>query len=184
LVPTQGNSLRRYEQRLERSEKNNKFISPEDDLDVLAEKLARDRGASGDSRTYLEAVRNRSAAAGGMGTASAGKTGQDGPPQPQLIGLKCHDLAFDSIVIEERYCRGDWSEPKSSASNATIGVGGLVIERIHRLKLVTVEVKAGLRRISEIKIPAKSTIHAVLDRHGLVERRDRVRHQLRELLYP
>lgn len=29
------------------------------------------------------------------------------------------------------------------------------------------------RRFSEIKIPAKSTIHAVLDRHGLVERRGR-----------
>jgi transposase InsO family protein len=31
------------------------------------------------------------------------------------------------------------------------------------------------RRFSDIKIPAKSTIHAVLDRHGLVERRGRVR---------
>jgi putative transposase len=32
-----------------------------------------------------------------------------------------------------------------------------------------------LRRFSGIKIPAKSTIHAVLDRHGLVERRPRSR---------
>ena len=32
-----------------------------------------------------------------------------------------------------------------------------------------------IRRFSGIKIPAKSTIHAVLDRHGLVERRGRVR---------
>ena len=32
-----------------------------------------------------------------------------------------------------------------------------------------------LRRFSGIAIPAKSTIHAVLDRHGLVERRTRVR---------
>ncbi len=30
-------------------------------------------------------------------------------------------------------------------------------------------------RFSEIKIPVKSTIHAVLDRHGLVERRGRLR---------
>ena len=30
-----------------------------------------------------------------------------------------------------------------------------------------------IRRFSGIKIPAKSTIHAVLDRHGLVERRGR-----------
>src|SRR6201988_5136313 len=32
-----------------------------------------------------------------------------------------------------------------------------------------------LRRFSEIPLPAKSTIHAVLDRHGLFERRGRVR---------
>ena len=32
-----------------------------------------------------------------------------------------------------------------------------------------------LRRYSDIKLPAKSTIHAVLDRHGLVEPRGRVR---------
>src|SRR5947209_8637807 len=32
-----------------------------------------------------------------------------------------------------------------------------------------------LRRFAGIPIPAKSTIHAVLDRHGLVERRGRVR---------
>jgi transposase InsO family protein len=31
------------------------------------------------------------------------------------------------------------------------------------------------RRFSGIKLPAKSTIHAVLDRHGLVERRGRLR---------
>jgi transposase len=34
-----------------------------------------------------------------------------------------------------------------------------------------------IRRFSGIKIPAKSTLHAVLDRHGLVERRGRVRHR-------
>jgi hypothetical protein len=32
-----------------------------------------------------------------------------------------------------------------------------------------------MRRFSGIKIPAKSTIHAVLDRYGLVERRGRLR---------
>src|ERR1700726_172206 len=32
-----------------------------------------------------------------------------------------------------------------------------------------------IRRFSGIKVPAKSTIHAVLDRHGLVERRGRSR---------
>src|SRR5882724_2615237 len=41
-----------------------------------------------------------------------------------------------------------------------------------------------LRRFSGIPIPAKSTIHAVLDRHGLVERRGRVRRRAKEPLYP
>lgn len=61
----------------------------------------------------------------------------------ELIGLKWHDLGFDSIVVDERYCRGDWSEPKSNASNTTIGVDRSVIERIHRLKLLTVEINGG-----------------------------------------
>ncbi len=34
-----------------------------------------------------------------------------------------------------------------------------------------------IRRFSGIPIPARSTIHVVLDRHGLVERRGRVRHR-------
>jgi hypothetical protein len=45
--------------------------------------------------------------------------------------------------INERYCRGDWGAPKSESSNATIPVNRSVIERIHRLKLITVVVKAG-----------------------------------------
>jgi len=42
-----------------------------------------------------------------------------------------------------RYCRGDWGAPKSDASNATIGVNRCVIARIRRMRLLTVEVKAG-----------------------------------------
>lgn len=40
----------------------------------------------------------------------------------ELLGLKWNDLGFDTISVDERYCRGDWSEPKSESSNATIGV--------------------------------------------------------------
>jgi integrase len=61
----------------------------------------------------------------------------------ELAALKWNDVGFDSITIDERYCRGDWSQPKSDASNATIGVDRCVIERIHRLKLLTVSVRAG-----------------------------------------
>ena len=49
----------------------------------------------------------------------------------------------DSITVEERYCRGDWAAPKTLASAATIGVAPEVIARIHRLKTLTVEVRAG-----------------------------------------
>lgn len=61
----------------------------------------------------------------------------------ELIGLRWEDVHEDSVTIDERFCRGDWGAPKSEASNATIGVNRCVIERIHRLKLLTVEVKAG-----------------------------------------
>ncbi len=61
----------------------------------------------------------------------------------ELAGLRWNDVHPDSITVDERYCRGDWGAPKSEASNATIGVKGCVIERIHRLKLLTVEVRAG-----------------------------------------
>jgi integrase len=71
----------------------------------------------------------------------------------ELVGLRWRNVLADSIRIEERYCRGDWGAPKSEASNATIPVNRTVIERIHRLKAVTIEVKAGLavRRYPAVK---------------------------------
>jgi integrase len=62
----------------------------------------------------------------------------------EVIGLKWRCLHPDSITIEERYCRGDWSVPKTDASAATIGVEPHVIARILRLKTLTAEVRAGL----------------------------------------
>src|SRR5271167_2311678 len=69
----------------------------------------------------------------------------------ELAALKWNDVGFDSITIDERYCRGDWSQPKRDASNATIGADRCVIERVHRLKLLTVEVRAG-RAIRKHKV--------------------------------
>jgi integrase len=71
----------------------------------------------------------------------------------ELAGLRWNDIHPDSITIDERYCRGDWGAPKSDASNATIGVNHCVIERIHGLKQLTVEVKAGpaVRRYKAVK---------------------------------
>lgn len=61
----------------------------------------------------------------------------------ELIGLRWRNIHADSITIDQRYCRGDWDEPKSDASNTTIPVNMKVIERIHRLGTLTVQVKAG-----------------------------------------
>ena len=62
----------------------------------------------------------------------------------ELVGLRWGKVHGDSITIDERFCRGEWGEPKSEASNATIAVSPAVIERIHRLKTLTIEVRAGL----------------------------------------
>jgi len=61
----------------------------------------------------------------------------------EVIGLKWRCIHTDSITVEERFCRGDWSTPKTSASAATIGVAPQVIARIVRLKSLTVDVRAG-----------------------------------------
>jgi len=61
----------------------------------------------------------------------------------ELAALRWNDLGENTITIDERYCRGDWGAPKSESSNATIPVNRSVIERIHRLKLITVVVRAG-----------------------------------------
>jgi integrase len=64
----------------------------------------------------------------------------------ELAALKWDDVGENSLTIDERFCRGDWAAPKSDASNATIAVNRSVIERIHRLKLLTVEVRAGVAK--------------------------------------
>ena len=71
----------------------------------------------------------------------------------ELIGLRWRNVGTDSITVEERYCRGDWGPPKSEASSATVPVNSAVIDRIHRLKTVEVEVKAGcaVRRYRAVK---------------------------------
>jgi integrase len=71
----------------------------------------------------------------------------------ELIGLRWRNVGTDSITVEERYCRGDWGPPKREASNATVPVNSAVIDRIHRLMTVEVEVKAGctVRRHPAVK---------------------------------
>ena len=61
----------------------------------------------------------------------------------EVIGLKWRCIHADSITVEERFCRGDWSVPKTDSSAATIGVEPHVISRMLRLKSLAVEVRAG-----------------------------------------
>jgi integrase len=61
----------------------------------------------------------------------------------ELIGLRWNDVGHDSLMVDERCCRGDWSARKSEAGNAPVAVQRHVIERIHSLKLRTVEVRTG-----------------------------------------
>jgi integrase len=61
----------------------------------------------------------------------------------ELIGLKWRCIHADSITVEERYSRGDWSVPKTQASAATIGVSPQVITRMLCLKTLSVKVRAG-----------------------------------------
>jgi len=61
----------------------------------------------------------------------------------ELIGLKWEDLHTDSLTIDERYSRGEWGCPKTTASSATIGVDERVIQRINRLKDLEVTINWG-----------------------------------------
>lgn len=61
----------------------------------------------------------------------------------ELAALKWRCVHADSITVEERYCRGDWAAPKTEASAATIGVQRHVVERIERLKGITLSIRAG-----------------------------------------
>jgi len=69
----------------------------------------------------------------------------------EVIALKWRCIHADSITVQERYFRGDWSVPKTDSSAATIGVSPEVIARIRRLKNLTVEIRAGLA-IREYKL--------------------------------
>jgi integrase len=71
----------------------------------------------------------------------------------ELAGLRWRNIHASSITIEQRYSRGDFDEPKSQASRATIPVDAHVIERIERLKSLEVLIPAGraLRRYRVVK---------------------------------
>jgi integrase len=71
----------------------------------------------------------------------------------EVAGLLWRNIHLDTITVEQRYSRGDWDEPKSEASKATIAVDDHVIERIQRLKTIEIVVRAGRaqRRYKAVK---------------------------------
>ena len=71
----------------------------------------------------------------------------------ELCALKWRCLSPDSIRVEQSYCRGEWKETKTPASAATICLDPAVIDRIYKLKSLTVEVRAGhsTRRYQAVK---------------------------------
>ena len=71
----------------------------------------------------------------------------------ELLALKWRCITDNGISVEERYYRGDWSCPKTDSSAATIQVSAEVLNRIHSLKTMTIEFKAGcaVRRYPAVK---------------------------------
>ncbi len=63
----------------------------------------------------------------------------------ELIALKWDDIGPDFIMIDERYCRGDWSQPKTEASFAPVAVDDRVIKRIFAMKEKSATISWGAR---------------------------------------
>src|SRR5271166_1307683 len=82
LIRREAFSLRRYEQRLERSETTTSNSPGTTGMAATAHR-AGDRGATGNGERLSEGGRNRRATAGCVGTATCGKTGQRGDHRVQ-----------------------------------------------------------------------------------------------------
>jgi len=85
----------------------------------------------------------------------------------ELIALRWRNVGEDTLLIDERYCRGDWDAPKSAASNARIAVNRCVIDRLNAMKGRIVTVKAGhaVRRYPLVKscLPEDLVFRSVRD---------------------
>ena len=63
----------------------------------------------------------------------------------ELIGIRWEDVRDESLTVDERFCRGDWSITKTKGSTGSISVDSSVIARIRRLKSLEVELNWGGR---------------------------------------
>ena len=101
---------------------------------------ARDRGASGDGRSLSESGRDRGAAAGCVGTATAGKTGQREPGDHRVgRGKPTHTINPKPNPTPENLSTKGKAKATSKPANAvTTGFGvestGLEIENPKRIR--------------------------------------------------
>jgi integrase len=71
----------------------------------------------------------------------------------ELIGIRWEDVRDEALIVDERFCRGDWSVTKTQGSAGSISVDPSVIARIRRLKSLEVEVNwGGLRAKKRIRV--------------------------------
>ena len=69
----------------------------------------------------------------------------------ELIALKWRCIHADSITVEERFCRGDWSVPKTRGQRRDHRRLARSDRSHLRLKTLTVEVRAG-RAVRQYKL--------------------------------
>src|SRR5262249_31314093 len=70
----------------------------------------------------------------------------------ELVALREEDVLDDALVIDEKYCRGEWGPPKTEARNAAVPVPKFVIDRIRRLKTMTVRIGGGRGKYQTFKL--------------------------------
>jgi integrase len=61
----------------------------------------------------------------------------------ELIGLPWEDVTADSLTVDERCCRGDWSGTKTDSSSATIAISSAVSARLQRLRTLEIDAPWG-----------------------------------------
>lgn len=82
-----------------------------------------------------------------------------------------------ALVIDEKYCRGEWGAPKTEARNVTLPVSEQVIHRLHRLKSLSVKIGGGRGGFQTFKLvkrsgPGDLVFQSV--RRGVVMRADNI----------
>lgn len=79
----------------------------------------------------------------------------------ELLALKWYNVGPDWLRVDQGFCRGSYGKTKTGASAATISVMPHVIERIQKLKTLTIDVRAG-RAVRHYKLVKRDSPDAVV----------------------